>query len=259
MAGKDYYEILEVPKNANDADIKKAYRKLALRWHPDKNPDNLADAEIHFKEISEAYEVLSDSNKRAIYDRCGKEGLTRGAGGGGSGGSSQPDFDPFANFGFFNGFGGFGGARGARTGFAFRSPQEIFEEFFGTSNIFDVFAENEFPGQPRRAANGQSSSSKRHKSNAMSTLFSFPHFDMMGNGGFTSFSTFSSSGMGGMGGSGNQGMIKSTSKSTKIVNGKKVVTTKIVENGIETVTTEEDGTIKTKTVNGVPQPIEYKK
>jgi len=93
----------------------------------------------------------------------------------------------------------------------------------------------------------------------MSTLFSFPHFDMMGNGGFTSFSTFSSSGMGGMGGSGNQGMIKSTSKSTKIVNGKKVVTTKIVENGIETVTTEEDGTIKTKTVNGVPQPIEYKK
>ena len=60
MAGKDYYEILELPKNATESDIKKAYRKLALKWHPDKNPDNLQDAEIRFKEISEAYEVLSD-------------------------------------------------------------------------------------------------------------------------------------------------------------------------------------------------------
>ncbi len=61
MAGKDYYEILELPKTASENDIKKAYRRLALKWHPDKNPDNSKEAEKRFKEISEAYEVLSDS------------------------------------------------------------------------------------------------------------------------------------------------------------------------------------------------------
>lgn len=71
--------------------------------------------------------------------------MTRGSGGGGSSSSSHADFDPFANFGFANfGFGGFGGGRGARTGFVFRSPQEIFEEFFGTNNIFDIFGEKKF-------------------------------------------------------------------------------------------------------------------
>jgi len=61
MTGKNYYEMLEVTKTATEADIKKAYRRLALKWHPDKNPDNQKEAEIRFKEISEAYEVLSDS------------------------------------------------------------------------------------------------------------------------------------------------------------------------------------------------------
>ena len=61
MPGKNYYEMLELTKNASEADIKKAYRKLALKWHPDKNPNNQKEAETRFKEISEAYEVLSDS------------------------------------------------------------------------------------------------------------------------------------------------------------------------------------------------------
>jgi DnaJ-class molecular chaperone len=68
MTGKNYYEMLEVTKTASEADIKKAYRRLALKWHPDKNPDNQKEAEIRFKEISEAYEVLSDSKYQFLFD-----------------------------------------------------------------------------------------------------------------------------------------------------------------------------------------------
>ncbi|KAM7344919.1 dnaJ heat shock protein family (Hsp40) member B6 mrj [Cochliomyia hominivorax] len=64
----DYYKVLEVPRQATEAEIKKAYRKLALKWHPDKNPDNLDEANKRFRELSEAYEVLSDERKRKIYD-----------------------------------------------------------------------------------------------------------------------------------------------------------------------------------------------
>ncbi|KAJ9590434.1 hypothetical protein L9F63_016521, partial [Diploptera punctata] len=64
----DYYGILEVSRNASNPEIKKAYRRLALKWHPDKNPDNLDEANKKFKEISEAYEVLSDDSKRRVYD-----------------------------------------------------------------------------------------------------------------------------------------------------------------------------------------------
>lgn len=70
--GKDYYKILGIAKGASDDDIKKAYRKQALKWHPDKN--KTANAEEKFKEIAEAYEVLSDPKKREIYDQYGEEG-----------------------------------------------------------------------------------------------------------------------------------------------------------------------------------------
>ena len=73
--GKDYYAILGVPKDADEAALKKAYKKQALKWHPDRNPDNKTAAEAKFKEVAEAYEVLSDKNKRAIYDQYGEEGL----------------------------------------------------------------------------------------------------------------------------------------------------------------------------------------
>lgn len=83
--GKDYYKILGIAKNASEDDIKKAYRKLALKYHPDKNKSS--GAEEKFKEIAEAYEVLSDKKKRDIYDQVGEEGLKGGVPGGSSGGS----------------------------------------------------------------------------------------------------------------------------------------------------------------------------
>jgi DnaJ-class molecular chaperone len=104
--GKDYYKVLGVPRNADESEIKKAYRKLALKYHPDKNKAH--DAESKFKDIAEAYEVLSDPNKRSTYDKFGEEGL-----------KGQPDF------------GGFSGGNAQ-----FTDPHKIFEMFFGGQDPF---------------------------------------------------------------------------------------------------------------------------
>ena len=103
---RDYYEVLGVEKNASDAEIKKAYRKLAMKYHPDQNPGDKT-AEEKFKEINEAYEVLSDADKKARYDQYGFAGV-------------DPNFNPNA------GFGGFGGG-----GFGFGDLGDIFGDFFG--------------------------------------------------------------------------------------------------------------------------------
>lgn len=87
--GKDFYEILEVPHNADAAQLKKAYRKLAMKWHPDKNPNNQSEAQSKFQEIAEAYSVLNDPKKREIYDKYGEEGLK--VGGNPSNYASQPN------------------------------------------------------------------------------------------------------------------------------------------------------------------------
>jgi molecular chaperone DnaJ len=113
MAKRDYYEVLQVSRSASKEEIKKAYRKKALEYHPDKNPGN-KDAEEKFKEAAEAYEVLSDDNKRARYDQFGHAGVGGAAGGGFGGGMTIEDI--FTNFGdifgdVFGPFGGFGGSR----------------------------------------------------------------------------------------------------------------------------------------------------
>ena len=74
MSKRDYYEVLDVPKDADAKVLKKAFRKLAMQYHPDRNPDD-PEAEAKFKEVGEAYEVLSDDQKRAVYDRHGHQGL----------------------------------------------------------------------------------------------------------------------------------------------------------------------------------------
>ncbi|KAJ1524469.1 hypothetical protein ONE63_010965 [Megalurothrips usitatus] len=115
--GKDYYKILGVPKSASDDDIKKAYRKLALKYHPDKNKS--ASAEERFKEVAEAYEVLSDKKKRDVYDQYGEEGLKGGAGNMGGGGNP-----------------------GAQSGFTYTyhgDPRATFAQFFGSSSPFNAF------------------------------------------------------------------------------------------------------------------------
>lgn len=127
--GKDYYAVLGVPKSATEDQIKKAYRKLAIKWHPDKNPTNKEAAEAKFKEVGEAYEVLSDKQKRAIFDQYGEEGLKAGAGagpqGGGAGGPGMGGFPGGATFSF----GGPGGGGFSR--FTPRDANDIFAQFFG--------------------------------------------------------------------------------------------------------------------------------
>jgi len=108
MSKRDYYEILEVTKTASKDELKKAYRKQALKYHPDRNPDDV-DAEHKFKEAAEAYEVLSNDDKRRRYDQYGHAGLG-GASSGGGGFSMDMD-DIFSHFGDIFGFGGFGGGR----------------------------------------------------------------------------------------------------------------------------------------------------
>ena len=113
---RDYYEVLGVEKNATDEELKKAYRRLAKKYHPDANPDNKEEAEVKFKEVNEAYEVLSDKQKRQMYDQFGFNGPDFG-GAGGQGGfysSYSGGFDGFGDFGdlgdIFSSFFG-GGAR----------------------------------------------------------------------------------------------------------------------------------------------------
>lgn len=109
---RDYYEVLGVDRNIGEEDLKRAYRKLAVKFHPDKNPGD-HEAEEKFKELGEAYEALSDSNKRAAYDRYGHAAFQNGMGGGGGGGFHDP-FDLFREV-----FSGGGGGSG------------VFEQFFG--------------------------------------------------------------------------------------------------------------------------------
>jgi molecular chaperone DnaJ len=109
MAKQDYYEILGISKSATQADIKKGYRKMAIKYHPDKNPDDKT-AEENFKKAAEAYEVLSDDNKKARYDQYGHAAFEGTQGGRGFAGGMNMD-DIFSQFGdiFGGGFGGFGG------------------------------------------------------------------------------------------------------------------------------------------------------
>src|SRR5258708_31219050 len=137
MTERDYYEVLGVGREATEEEIKRAYRKLALKYHPDKNPGN-KEAEEKFKELGEAYEVLTDPQKRAAYDRFGHAA-----------------------------FGPGGGARGPQAGGGFHDPFEIFRDVFGGGagggGIFDDFIEQAFGGGgPSSRGSGQRGNDLRY-------------------------------------------------------------------------------------------------
>ncbi|XP_047445639.1 dnaJ homolog subfamily B member 6a isoform X2 [Mugil cephalus] len=264
----DYYQILGIRRGASADDIKKAYRKLALRWHPDKNPDNKEEAEKKFKELSEAYEVLSDANKRSLYDRYGKEGLA---------GSDRGRGGHFHNGEHFHEL------------FTFRNPEDVFREFFGGRDPFaDFFGPDPFANDPFYGSAQQHQTQQNHirvgdpflrgfvgfppfgpgfshfdpgfgSFNSMSSMGHVGHLTNMGSlsgGGFTSFSSTSFGG----GAGGNMHSFRSVSTSTKIINGRKITTKRIVENGQERVEVEEDGQLRSLTINGKEQllQIEHK-
>mmetsp|Transcript_66031 Transcript_66031/g.157890 ORF Transcript_66031/g.157890 Transcript_66031/m.157890 type:complete len:247 (-) Transcript_66031:186-926(-) len=203
---QDYYSVLGVGRDASDADIKKAYRKAALQWHPDKNPENKEQAEHMFKLVAEAYDVLSDPQKRNLYNQGGKEAVERGSAG-------------FASAG-----GGFAGHPGV-------NPFDIFESFFGGKDPFAMFDEMHFGGRGSRGGGGGGGPFSDPFFQQQTSVGGFP------GGGATSFSSFSSSGGGG-------GMMTSTSTVTKIVNGQRVsVTEKKVmrpDGTVEVTTTTND-------------------
>lgn len=229
----DYYKVLGVDKQSSTGDIKKAYRKLALKWHPDKNPDNQSEANKKFKEISEAYEVLSDEKKRRIYDDRGKGGYEDSRQRGRYRSQAKYDDDHDDDFGGFH------------RGFRFRDPEDVFREFFGSASPFnDIFGI-----RPRNNRGDETQLFHTGPLGFHNLGDIFSHSDA-----FSSFGGFdlNSSGRGGA-------AVKTTSTSTRFIDGKKVTTKKVKENGNETVMIYEDDVLKSKTVNGVPDAIAYSK
>src|ERR671921_451624 len=140
MSKRDYYEVLGVAKTASDAELKSAFRKLAMKYHPDRNPGD-KDAEIHFKELNEAYQALSDAQKRAAYDRFGHAAFSQGMGAGPGFGADFSDFmsDIFENFfGETRGRGGRAGGSGReRAAQGFFSIERTCPNCHGRGEVID--------------------------------------------------------------------------------------------------------------------------
>ncbi|VDD81237.1 unnamed protein product [Mesocestoides corti] len=276
------YAILGIERGASEADIKKAYRRLALKWHPDKNSDvNKEEAEKRFKEISAAYEILSDAEKRRVYDRYGFAGL-RGSPSHNDAANRSPRPSPRrSNYSFFDNNDDF-------FNFVFRDPEEIFREFFAEhitmmNSFMEPFTTATTDGVVGRSGSSRSSATPAThvshpvrrantripdrggslfttfmstaggvgspKDGSISHSFTFfsssPNVTATAHQSGTKFTFGSKSGSSGM-------PVKGTfrSTSTKFLGGKCVTTRRVIQDGVETVTIEEDGVVKSKTVNG---------
>lgn len=251
----EYYEILGCIRTSNDQEIKKAYRRLALKWHPDKNPHNKDEAERKFKKIAEAYEVLSDKDKRQIYDRYGADGLKNGKNPSSSGGTpSDPFFDHFgANYHFRSPFDVFREFFGGRDPFQDFMGRDFQDDFFAMPDPFDRF----FAGPLTRKPNGGRVAP--YQGSVGGFMASHFHFDPFlettagtktttDGSGFSSTISFTS------GEPGKAASTRKTSTTTRFENGKKIVTKKTEEDGKEVIEICENGKLKSKTVNGVHKP-----
>lgn len=209
---KCYYEVLCIEKSADEGQIRKAYKKLAMKWHPDKNPDNIKEAEEKFKEIGEAYACLSDKDKKLIYDKYGHDGLSAGHERT-PGGHYQP--------GRFSGF----------TDFNFTSARGMFDNLFKSGFFGD---DDDFFSDHFKSFSKKSSSKGTPMSSPFGAFGGFDfesHDDVFSQGSL--FKDFSRANTGG----GGAGVSKCKSTSTVIKDGKKVVTEK-------TTITSADGTKK---------------
>ena len=174
--GKDFYSILGVNRNADEKELKKAYRKLAMKWHPDKNPDNQQEAQAKFQEISEAYDVLSDPEKRKIYDQFGEEGLKVGG--------NPNDFRQQA--------GPSGGPRAQYYTFNQADAEELFKHIFGNGFGFSMDDDDDLGfgsmfGNQRRGGNGPSFTRFSSGGNG-------PRFQQFTSGGDPRFQQFNTGG-----------------------------------------------------------------
>eukprot|EP00826_Nyctotherus_ovalis_P027870 TRINITY_DN2184_c0_g1_i3.p1 TRINITY_DN2184_c0_g1~~TRINITY_DN2184_c0_g1_i3.p1 ORF type:complete len:272 (-),score=84.23 TRINITY_DN2184_c0_g1_i3:112-927(-) len=188
---RDYYEVLGVKKDATEEEIKRAYKKLALKWHPDKNPDNREQAQKNFQEIAEAYSMLSDKGKRQKYD------------------IGESDFGA--------GLSGFGGR-----GFTFAAAEELFKSFFDDDDPFGMFEDDFFGGffgNHRKSKNRELNVKCANTHNLFSgSLFNDPFFDDDDLFGFRDRGFVS-------------GGQSSVEKTTVVKNGRAVVRTKTVTVG----------------------------
>lgn len=225
MSRGDYYSVLEVPRSAAPEDIRRAYRRLALKWHPDKNPDNKTEAEARFKVISEAYEVLSDESKRRHYDLYGSGGFE----------ADQPSH-------YSNSRGASSYSSSGTFSFTFRDPEELFREFFGSSDPFrDIFR-----GAGQRGATVLTSSFPFYQQSfggIFRSGFLIDLDDLLFGGAH-----FPSAGVGGCS-SGSGGPTQEMT-SVRFVNGKRIETRTIIQDGMKTVLCFEDGQLVSRTVEG---------
>eukprot|EP01138_Halocafeteria_seosinensis_P002588 gb/GECG01002646.1/.p1 GENE.gb/GECG01002646.1/~~gb/GECG01002646.1/.p1 ORF type:complete len:243 (+),score=48.14 gb/GECG01002646.1/:1-729(+) len=212
---REYYDVLGVSTDASSSSIKKAYKKLAIKWHPDKNPDNKEHAEEMFKKITEAYDTLSDDNKRKMYDRFGKEGAQQS--GGRTGGADMGGMD-------------------------FMSAQSIFEQFFGGKDPFAEMFESMGMGMGGMGGRGRHGGGGGR--DPFASMFGgggdpFDDFFGGGFGGGATTMSFTSTSFGG------SGPGESIQQETVIENGKKVTRTKRTvrhEDGrVETFTDQQTG------------------